>query len=82
MKNSEIFRSEIVGVNESRSLMKKRIGNFSRLDRFRTRNKNKQLSTNKVIKKASRNRNKDIRGASSIFESLSKCIYLYYFFYA
>jgi hypothetical protein len=72
-QNENMFRSEIVGVNESKLLMKKRVGNFSRLDRFRARNRNNKLGQKQIIKTGSRSKNKNIRGANSVFESLSKC---------
>lgn len=69
---SAIFRSEIVGVNESKLLMKKKVGKFSRLNRFRTRNKsNNKLS--KEISKPIRNKNRETNMANSVFDSLKKC---------
>jgi hypothetical protein len=69
---TDIFRSEIVGVNESRTLMKKRVGKFSRLDRFRTRQSNNSLSKEPMIRKNSRSKPEMLKGASSVFDSISK----------
>jgi hypothetical protein len=72
--NSDIFRSEIVGVNESKSLMKKRVGKFSRIERFRTRQRNNSLNKlDPVIRKTSRSRKDNLKGASSVFDSITKC---------
>ena len=71
--NSDIFRSEIVGVNESKSLMKKRVGKFSRIERFRTRLRNNSLNKmDPIIRKTDRSRIGTLQGASSVFDSISK----------
>ena len=70
---SAIFRSEIVGVNESKLLMKKKVGNFSRLNRFRTRNKSNNKLSNNMISKPIRNQNRGSNMADSVFDSINKC---------
>lgn len=61
------FRSEIMGIDESKLMMKKSVGRYSRLERFRMRAKGG------VVKKRGKtpNRPKRIDLANSVFESVN-----------
>lgn len=61
------FRSEIMGIDESKLMMKKSVGRFSRLERFRMRAKGG------IVRKRGKTQNKPKRFdlANSVFESVN-----------
>lgn len=69
---SKIFRSEVVGVSESKLLMKKTVGKYSRLERFRRRKQaDKSFNQGQIIRK-NRRRGEELKEASSVFDSIAR----------